>query len=181
MPSEATQARWMKTVQTLASYIGLGLVHIEDPDYIELCEKHRALSLAYRRGDFTSVLTSLDRDYELFRPDGQRCKRREIEGQLRHRFENQVQSDYREEPAHVVIRGKRAKVATRIYGKTIVRRDGKLVELQERGESLTLWIKSRSGWKRARTQVRMYEQNTEWLVLADDATLAVNRSEKFSK
>ena len=179
MPSDMSQSRMMKAVRNLASYIGIGVVSIDDPDYIALCQAHRTISIAHRKGDFTTVLTTLDRDYTVQRADHVPMKRSEVVEQLRTKLENQIQTDYREEPAHMVIRGKRAQVASRIFSKSICRKDGKLVEIQERGEHLTVWTKSRDGWKRLRTRIRSHEQNIEWIPEPQDTSLEPKRTEKF--
>jgi hypothetical protein len=179
MSIDSTQGWLMKVAQRLAGYVGIGIVSTDDRDYLEICRTCRAISQAYQRGDYTTILTTLDRDYTVLRPDGIRLKRSDVEKQLQLRMTSQVETDYREEPAHIIIRGKRAQVATRIYSTTTCRRGDKLVELHERGDQLTLWVKTTTGWKRARTKIRIYEQNTEWLTEAPIADAP--RCEKFVK
>lgn len=162
MQIDMTQGRLMKIAQRLASYIGIGIVSIEDPDYIAICEQCRAIDTAYRRGDFTTIMTTLDRDYVFHQQDGTRLNRIQFGQQLRSRLEGQIRTDYREEPAHMMFRGKRAQVATRIYATTISRREGKWVQMTEQAEHLTVWIKSTSGWKRACTRIRSSRRNMEW-------------------
>ncbi|HWA83250.1 MAG TPA: nuclear transport factor 2 family protein [Fimbriimonadaceae bacterium] len=163
MQIDVTNGRLMKALQRLASYIGIGIVSLEDPDYIELCERCREIDAAHRRGDFTTIMTTLDRDYYFVRPDGVKLNRNRYGEQLRARLESQIRTDYREEPAHIIIRGKRAQVATRIYATTTSRKDGKWVEVTERSEHLTVWLKSKSGWKRAYTRVRSAHRNAAWV------------------
>jgi hypothetical protein len=138
-------------------------VSIEDPNYLEICRTYKALSEAMRRGDLVTVLTTLDRDYSVVRPDLNELSRKDYEAQLRELLAEQIETDYREEPAHVVIRGRRAQVASRIFARTVVRRHGKLMELKERGEHLTTWVKTTAGWKREKTRIRFHEQDIEWL------------------
>src|SRR3982751_3112340 len=102
MSNDMSQSPMIKAVQNLASYIGIGVVSIDDPDYIALCEAHRTISIAHRKGDFTTVLTTLDRDYFVLRADHVRMKRSEVVDQLRTKLESQIQTDYRVEPAHMV-------------------------------------------------------------------------------
>lgn len=155
--------KWVKLAQKAAAVVGLGVVSVEDPDYLAICEAHRFITRGMQNQNLATVLSTLDRDYVVIRPDMNRLSRREYEEQLRARFDEQIETDYREEPAHMIIRGRKAQVASRIYARTIVRRGGKLIELRERGEHLTTWVKSTSGWKRELTRIRFHEQDFEWL------------------
>jgi hypothetical protein len=179
MQNDLAPGRMMKAVQKLAGLVGIGLVSVDDPDYSDLIEAYRTISVAHRKADYTTVLTTFDRDYTLVNVNKDRIKKSEVEEQLRARFENQIKTDYREEPAHFVIRGNRAQIASRIYSNTVCRRNGKLVELQERGERSTTWVKTKSGWKRIETKIRSHEQNIEWITEAVVDDSPASRTEKF--
>jgi hypothetical protein len=166
MVSENGEGKLLKIAQKAAAMVGLGMVIMEDPDYIAICEAHRTITLGMKRKELAAVASTLDRDFIVIRPDMNRLKRRDYEEQLRARFDEQIETDYREEPAHMIIRGRRAKVASRIFSKTIVRRGDKLIELRERGEHLTTWVKTTSGWKREITRIRFHEQDFEWITEA---------------
>lgn len=177
MHTDLGQGRAIKALQKLAGFFGIGLMDVNDPDYAALVEAYRTISIAYRKGDVTTILTTLDRDYVLVSSDHETMKRSAVEEQLRTRLDNQISSDYREEPAHFIIRGKRAHVVSRIFSKSVIRRNGKLVELQERGDQKTTWVKSNSGWKREITRIRTRQQNIEWL--AEPVEAPASRTEKF--
>lgn len=179
MHFDLASSRLMKTLTRLASVIGIGFVCIYDEDYEALVEAHKKLTGAFRRGDLATASSLLTRSYRLERPDGLALTRSEYEEQLRHRFASQLHSDYREEPAHFVIRGNRATIASRTFGKSLCRRDGKLIELEERSESISKWVKVGGVWKRAGTKIRVYEQNMEWVLEPAESQIAAPKSVKY--
>ena len=160
---DAIRSRLLRTLQKAAGVVGVGIVHTEDPHYVELCEIYQRIGAAHRRGDFASIAATFDRDYRLYRMDDIILNRKETENALRARLADQVSTDYREEPAHIIIRGKTAQVASRIFAKTRCRKDGKLMDLVERGEHITIWEMTTVGWKRTRTKMRSHTQNIEWV------------------
>lgn len=169
-----------RAIQRITAWMGIGFVSIEDPDYMELCRRYRASSEAYRKADIATVLMSLDRDFVLVKQDRSTLSRKEFESDLREKFQDQIETDFREEPAHFVLRRKRAQIASRVYSRTLYRRDGRLLALTERGEHVTTWVKSTSGWKRERTRIRSHEQDISWVTEAPAAPEPEKRLEKFT-
>ncbi len=172
-------SKLMRGLSKAAGFIGVGLVTTDDPSYMELCALHRQMSLWMRSGDSVSILGTMARTYCVLRQDGLRLERDEVERVLRERLAMQILSDYREEPAHFVIRGDKATVATRVYSKSLCRRDGRVIELVERCEHVTLWVKGSGGWKRVRTKIRFHEQNTDWAPEPIESAPAKVKREKF--
>lgn len=161
MPIDFAHSRVMRVLKPLFGWMGLGLVCDDDPDFVELKELYQRLALAHRTGDLEFVRGTMDTAYTLQRTDRIRLDRAEIERILRNRFASQIESDYREEPAHFAIRGIRATVASRIFSRSRSERDGKWIDILERAEHVTTWQKSARGWVRIRARIRMHEQNVE--------------------
>lgn len=161
MPIDFAHSRLMRLLKSLFGGLGLGLVCEDDPDFVELKEMYQRLAVAHRTGDLEFVLGTLGSDYHLRRTDRVQLDRAEIIRILRSRFESQIESDYREEPAHFAIRGTRATVASRIFARSRNLRDGKWIDMVERAEHVTTWQKTASGWVRIRARIRMHEQNVE--------------------
>ncbi len=146
-----------------SSFIGLGIVRTDSREYFELTEAYRTSNYAFKMADFTAAALQLSKQFTLVRPDRIKVSRRVYLDQLKHRFDAQIGSDYREEMAHIVIGSQFARVASRVYGKTVANRDGRICEIEERAELISTWIKTPGGWMRHRIRIRSFEQNVEWV------------------
>lgn len=151
----------LRSISKGVSLIGIGLVDTDSRDYAELMEAYRTNNYAYKLGDFVAATLQLSKQFHVVTPMGKVVRRGDFIVQLKHRFESQVGSDYREEPAHVVIGFNYAKIVSRVYGMTQVRRDGKVVDMVEQAELISTWIRTPGGWMRHKVRIRSYAQNFE--------------------